>query len=279
MPIKITKSSGEVVPFEQDKVLQSILRTGASQEIAKQVLSVVKKSLRSKMPTSEIYQIARSELAKRTPWAAARYNLRDAILRMGPGGFNFEKYVAAVLTAYGYKTELPETLQGACIPHEIDVTAEKDGRTAFIEAKFRLKFTEGIVIKDVLATWSRFLDLVDGAKIGVCPHFDEAWIVTNAGFTDQSIHYAECKNMRLIGWNYPKERTFARMVDTNALYPITLLHDLKQFELDAFANSNIMLCRELEPSALKEIQKKTGIPKKRLEELAKVCQQVVQGSA
>ncbi|MFH1404891.1 MAG: ATP cone domain-containing protein [Patescibacteria group bacterium] len=278
MQYMIKKANGELVPFDEQKVINCIKRLGVTDEMVTTVLASVKKQLKQNMQTRNIYAIVQKELKRQVPWAAARYNLRDAILRFGPAGFNFEKYVASILTAYGYKTELPTELKGACITHEVDVTAEKEGRTAFIEAKFRHEYSTHINVKDALATWARFLDLVDGSKIDLCPHFDEAWIVTNARFSNQVLQYGHCKNMVLIGWNHPRERTFAQMVDHEALYPITVVHDLKRNELEIFAKSNIMLCKEMVNMDNSELKKITGLPLKRIEYISKVCSTIVTGS-
>lgn len=277
MPVNITKTSGQVTAYDANKVRQSILRTGADQKTADAILAVVEKNLKPNIHTKDIYAIVREQLSKEKPWAAARYNLRQGIIRLGPAGFNFEKYVASILNAYGYETKTPEGYQGACIYHEVDVTAEKDGRTAFIEAKFRHDFRSQITIKDALATWSRFLDLVDGSGIGQCPHFDEAWIITNARFTNQVLQYGHCKNMVMIGWNYPRERNFAQMVDISSLYPITVINDLTQPEIDVFAKNDLMLCRELIDVPLGNLQENTGLSKKRLINLQKICTEVVNG--
>lgn len=277
MALEIIKSSGQSVPYDANKVRQSIMRTGADQKTADEILAVVEKELKPKISTKEIYKIVRAQLGKEKPWAAARYNLRQGIIRLGPSGFNFEKYVASVLNAYGYEAETPEGYQGACIYHEVDVTAKKEGRTAFIEAKFRHDFRSQITIKDALATWSRYLDLVDGSGIGTCPHFDEAWIVTNARFTDQVLQYGHCKNMVMIGWNHPHERTFAQMVDISSLYPVTVINDLTHPEIDALSKNGIMLCRELVDDSIDSLRQKTHLTEKRLEHLQELCTEVING--
>ncbi len=273
----ITKSNGQVVPFDPNRIIGSITRTGVDKKTARQILKVIEGKLTPKMHTRAIYKLVTQELENQKPWAAARYSLRDAIIKLGPAGYNFEKYVAAILAAYGYKTDTPDTYQGACIAHEIDVTAEKDGRAAFIEAKFRHDFRATITIKDTMATWSRFLDLVDGSKVGLCPHFDEVWIVTNARFTDQSLEFGHCKNMKLTGWNHPHERSFAQMVDLDSLYPMTILKDLKPNEIEQFAKADIMLCREIIDIDLNTVRQQTGLSMKRLERIQELCQQVVRG--
>lgn len=273
----ITKANGQRVPFDRKKVRASIERSGVDKKTVDKILASVEKQLRPNIKTADLFALIKSELENKKPWAAARYDLRNAIIKLGPAGFNFEKYVASILTAYGYKTETPEEYQGACIKHEVDVTAEKDGRTSFIEAKFRHNFHAAINIKDTLSTWARFLDLVDGAKVEQCPHFDEAWIVTNARFTDQSLKFGHCKNMMMIGWNHPKERSFAHMVDVDALFPITIIPELTKAELDSFAKADLMLCKEVVENDNGNLSTMTGLKVSRIEEISQMCEKVVKG--
>lgn len=273
--IMIRKNNGKLVPFDDAKVRASLLRTSADKAVVSEVLKRVKKQLRPKITTDEIYDHVREILKEVDPISGARYRLRSSLLRLGPAGFNFEKYVASILTAYGYKTELPTELQGVCVTHEVDVIAEKDGRRMFIEAKFRNNFDDVVNIKDTMSTWARFLDLVEASKLGLCPHFDEAWIVTNARFTKHSLQYGHCKNMVMIGWNHPRERTFAEMVDVSALYPVTVLEDLEQHEINALLDNHISLCRELVKQDASVFAKSAGFTVKRIKELQKQCRAVI----
>lgn len=273
--IMIRKSSGKIVPYNEEKIKTTLQRSGAKPELISKILKKVRAGLRPRITTDEIREIIQTELKKDSPATGARYLLRSALTRLGPAGFNFEKYVASILSAYGYKTQLPFELQGACVTHEVDVIAEKDGRRMFIEAKFRNNFSDAVNIKDTMATWTRFLDLVDGARLDLCPHFDEAWIVTNARFTGHALKFAHCKNMVMIGWNHPKERTFARMVDLSSLYPLTILTDLSDNEIQLLAKNKYTLCREVTEENLNEIAEKTKIPKKRLKEILAQCEEII----
>lgn len=276
--IMIRKSSGKIVPYDEERIKVTLQRSGAKPELVSRILKKVKSSLRPRITTDEIREIVRAELKKESPASSARYLLRSALARLGPAGFNFEKYVASILSAYGYKTQLPFELQGACVTHEVDVIAEKDGRRMFIEAKFRNNFNDVVNIKDTMATWARYLDLVDGASLDLCPHFDEAWIVTNARFTDHALKFAHCKNMVMIGWNHPKERTFARMVDLSSLYPLTILSDLSDNEIQLLAKNKYTLCREVTEAKINEIAEKTTISKKRLKEILTQCKEIIKTS-
>lgn len=218
------------------------------------------------------------ELEKESACFSCRYNLRSAILRLGPAGFKFEKYVAAILRAYNYDAQVPDQeLVGTCVMHEVDVIAEKHGRRSMIEAKFRNRYNENVKLKDIMATWARFLDLVDAASVGKTEHLDEVWVVTNAKFSDRAQAFGVCKGMHLIGWNFPEERSLAGMVDFNALYPITVINGLERSELQAFSDSGYLLCREVAKEDPEKLAGKTGMSEKRVQEIISICTDVVHG--
>ncbi|MBU4315333.1 restriction endonuclease [Patescibacteria group bacterium] len=275
--MQIIKSSGKRVEFDPEKVRTSVLRTGASSEVADSIVADLQKRLHNGMTTAQIYKIVFEDLKKQQKCLACRYDLRSALLRLGPAGYKFEKYVASILCAYGYDAHAPqEDYEGACVPHEIDVVAQKDRRMIFIEAKFRNNFYDVVNLKDVLATWARFLDLVDGSAVGKCPHFDEVWIVTNARFTDVALEYGVCKGIHMIGWNVPKERTFAQMVDHIGLYPVTVLDEIKQSELEQLSNHDLLLCRDVAKKEPDELAQKLDVSETRALEIIKMCSEVIE---
>lgn len=276
--MQVIKTHGERVDYDERKVRESIKRTGASAPIVDHVMAALKGRLRDGMTTIELYRIVFEELKKASICYACRYNLRTAILKMGPAGFRFEKYVAAVLRAYKFDARVPDReIEGSCVSHEVDVVAEKEGRRMFIEAKFRNDFKHNVNLKDTMATWSRFIDLVDGAAVGKCDHFDEAWIVTNAKFSDRALKFGVCKGIHMIGWSYPHERSLAGMVDYTSLYPITVLADLPEDELERFAEARMMLCREVAEHDPDEIAERVGLSLDRAEHIVQMCHLVVEG--
>lgn len=243
--ILIKKYSGDLVPFNSEKIKSTCLRAGASEELATRIAEKVSSKVYREMTTKEIMRLTLRLLDKEQPAVAARYTLRDAIFRLGPAGFDFEKYIAELLRAYGYKTKLPPILHGACVDHEVDILAEQDNRTAMIECKLRQASGIFITIKDVMSTWARFLDLIDGSKIGKCPHLDESWIITNAKMSYDGIKFGHCKNMKILSWDHPNNRPLPAWIDDKALYPITVLRSLDRYSQSAFARAGLLLVRDL----------------------------------
>ncbi|MBI2552516.1 ATPase [Candidatus Uhrbacteria bacterium] len=260
MPIIITKSTGEREPLNLEKVKRGCERAGASSQLCALVAGEVEKQAREGMSTKEIYGIVQQILNKEHPPVAARLNLRDAIIKLGPIGYDFEKYIARVLAEYGYKTELPPILQGACVTHEVDVLATKDSRTAMIECKLRHEVGIFISIKDTMSTWARFLDLVDGSAIGKCPHLEECWLVTNSRFSRDSIQYGHCKNMVMLSWDHPKERPLPAWIDDKGLYPITMLAHLSPDAQKRLISAGLVLLHDLAAADPEVLAKKSGVP-------------------
>lgn len=276
--MKITKAGGEVVEFNPEKIAETLRRIGAKDDLVHHVISRVKLQVKDGMSTKEVYAIVRKELHSENRCIAHRYNLRRGLLRLGPAGFKFEKYVASILKAYQYEVEIPvDDLAGLCVSHEVDVVARSPSRIIMIEAKFRNRFDDTVTLKDSLATWARLIDLREGAKAGKkCPYFDEAWIVTNGKFSDRAMQFGVCKGMQLIGWS-GDDQSLPRMVDHAALYPITVLEKVHQWELEKFAAKDLMLCSEIAGGKPKTIADRTGIPIDRINSIIDTCKEVMQG--
>jgi hypothetical protein len=272
---RIIKSHGVAVEFDPNKVRGTLERAGAQPETVEKVLASVRRKARDGMTTRELFKIIRAELRRFERHTAQRYNLRKGLLRLGPAGFRFEQYVAAVLTAYQYKTRIPShDLAGMCVDHEIDVMASRQDKTVMIEAKFRNRFGDTVTLKDTMATWSRFGDLVDGAKAGKCPRFDEVWIVTNGRFSDRALQFGVCKGMHMVGWG-PEEHSFARLVDHAYLYPITVIDYLRSYDIERFSKHGIMLCSEVAKADPNRLADRLELEPSRMDRLISDCQKII----
>lgn len=275
MPIKIIKSTGEKEVFSKEKIARTARRAGAKPKIAKQIAEEVARSIKPGTTTKQIFQKTLKLLDKHSRPVASRYNLSQAMFKLGPTGFEFEKYIAELLRAYGYKTKLPDILTGACITHEVDVLAEKNNRLAMIECKFRNSPGIYISVKDVISTWGRFLDLVEGAELDNCPHIDECWVVTNTRFSSDALKYAHCKGVMVISWNHPKERSLSHMIDAKSLYPVTVLHRVDHQTFKSLAKGQIMLLKQLANGKPKDLARRTGLPIERIKALAREAKEVI----
>lgn len=95
--IIITKASGERTLFLPNKLKLSLHRAGANDETIDAIMSEMESRVYEGIPTTEIYKIAFSLLKNKSRPAPGRYKLKRAIMELGPSGFPFEKYIAAIL--------------------------------------------------------------------------------------------------------------------------------------------------------------------------------------
>src|SRR5688572_22750722 len=112
--MNIVKSDGTRVPFKTDKISETLKRIGAKDDLVSHVVQKVTAKVKDGMTTSEVYAIVRKELHKENRCIAHRYNLRAGLLKLGPAGFKFEKYVASVLQAYSIRQRCRRTTSPAC---------------------------------------------------------------------------------------------------------------------------------------------------------------------
>ena len=83
----------------------------------------------------------------------------------------------------------------------------------------------------------------------------DAWLVTNTKFSSTAIHYGVCKNMTLIGWNYPEQGSLQNMIEEEGLHPITCLLSLTASEKKLLLVGGVVLCSSIRdnPSVLTKI--------------------------
>jgi hypothetical protein len=272
----VTKASGELHPFSEEKLLRSLMRSGAEQPVAEEIIQTLKPRIFPGVPTHKIYTWAFALLRSRSRPLAAKYQLKTAIMQLGPSGFPFEKYVAAVLSHQGYRTQVGTIVPGKCVDHEIDVIAEKDGRHFMIECKYhnhRGIFTE---VKVPLYIQARFKDVeIPRVKLpGSVAKFDQGWVVTNTRFSADALKYGMCAGLKLIGWDHPNGESLRSQVDRLNLYPVTCLTTLSAREKRALLERKIVLCKEIGENAnvLRQIGIKEVKMRSVLDEARQLCE-------
>lgn len=245
--INITKASGIKVPFSMDKLHQSLRKSGAKESIINNVLDEIKTILYEGIPTKKIYKLAYKMLRKASCPSAAKYKLKNAIMELGPSGFPFEKYIAAILNHQGYSVKVGQFMQGHCVTHEIDVLAEKEDQLCIIECKFHNSTGYVCDVKIPLYIQSRFKDVEQESKKipGNGTKFHQGWVVTNTKFSSDAIQYGLCSNLHLLGWDFPANESLREMIDSSKLYPVTCLTTLTHAEKEIILNKKIVLCLEL----------------------------------
>jgi len=158
--VRITKASGEKVPFSEEKLRQSLERSGATESQIDFVVDEVNDLLYDGIPTGKIYRKAYDMLRKRSRSKAARYKLKKAIMELGPSGYPFERFVGAILEQQGFRSEVGVVVEGKCVSHEIDVIAVKNSKLILVECKFHNRPGVKCDVKVPLYIHSRFRDVV-----------------------------------------------------------------------------------------------------------------------
>ena len=274
--ITIKKASGQSAVFDPQKLKHSLLRSGASTEQIQTILGKIEDRLYPGITTKKIYQAAFKLLRRESRPVAARYKLKSAIMELGPSGFPFEKYVAAILQQQGYQTQTGVLVQGKCVKHEVDVIAEKEEHHFMIECKYHNQPGTVCDVKIPLYIYSRFKD-VEASWIKMPGHgikLHQGWVVTNTRFTTDAIQYGSCAGLNLIGWDYPGKGSLNQQIEHLGLYPITCLTTLSKSEKQTLLNNKIVLCSEVcqNPSLLKD----AGLGEQRIKLILKEAQALCQ---
>lgn len=244
MELRVTKADGEQELFEIEKLRSSLARTGVTEHIQDRVIEHVRKELYDGIETKKIYAHAFALLKKwEAPHVAARYSLKRAVFDLGPSGFPFEQFVAALLRTEGWQTHTDVQLYGKCAPHEVDILAERDGVRAGIELKFHNNLGVKTDLKDALYVYARFEDLKNAPNPK--DRVTEGWLVTNTRLTKNATRYGRCSGLTMIGWDYPHEHGIEDMIERSGVHPLTCLVSLSSKEKQALLAQKIVLCSAL----------------------------------
>ena len=270
----ITKTDGKKEKFSERKYIRSLRRAGADRQTARRLAEEVLAAdgVRS---TEELHRKTYRHLQKKFRPLAARYNLKRAIMQLGPDGYPFEKFISAVFSEMGYRTELNRVLTGHCVRHEVDVLAENDERKVFIECKYHLRPGLRSGVKVALYVKARFDDLYETLSRGSGGRKIQGLIVTNTHFSKDAERYAACVNgLGLISWRRPRGFSLAEMIDRVGLHPISVLTSLSRRQKEKLMREGTVLCRDIvrNPDVLKPL----GISTKRAVRVVNECSAVCQ---
>ncbi len=266
--VRVRTASGSLQSFNPRKIHRTCVRAGASPELARAAVEEVRTHLYEGMSTEKILQIVLDYLEEhQAADVASKYDLKSAIMRMGPAGFAFETFLSQVLGEYGYQTQLRQKVRGRCVEHEIDIILLAHGVRSMVEVKYHNASGIYTGLKEAMYTYARFLDLREGHQDGTCERFDEAWLASNTRSSREARAYAACKGIRLLGWRYPPARGLERMIEDKYLYPVTVLRSMDSDALKALSRANMMLTKDLISKEPKEIAKDTGLPQDRVDTL------------
>jgi hypothetical protein len=258
--MQVIKSSGLFEKFNPHKIYRSVRLAGGSRDLAMHSVEEVKKKFKKNVSSQEILKFL-VDFLKKEKGVSERYNLKRAIMSLGPSGFPFEKFVARVLEDYGFKTKVGVKIKGKNILHEIDIVAVKDQKI-MIECKYHNE--PGIITRlhPALYTYARFLDLQEQG-------FERAWLVTNTKCSKDAINYSKGVGLRITSWNYPRKESLKDLIREKQLYPITILTNLGDQEINKLYGAGFIIIKDLLNFSLDELFKKTKINKRKLQLIIK----------
>lgn len=245
-PIEVLKHSGERAKFSIEKLKNSLRKSGAEETLVNEIANTVRDELYQGISTKEIYNRAFALLKKTKKGYASKYKLKNAIYELGPTGYPFEKFVAALLYFSGYEVQTGQFLNGKCVTHEVDVVANKNGQYIVAECKFHGDEGRNCDVKVPLYIHSRFRDIHDfynENENGVKPN--EGWVVTNTRFTEDALAYGKCVGMYLLSWDFPNGNGIKDRIDRLGLYPVTVSTLLSLREKQFLLSRDVVLCKQL----------------------------------
>jgi len=246
MSFNIKKSSGRKELFSLGKFKRSLKQCTVPDELIEKIIKKVKKEPHIKT-TKQLATFTLKELEKNNPALAALYNLKQALLLLGPTGYPFEQFVAKIFAAQNYTVKLNQVGHGFCINHELDLTAQKNKKLLIIECKFHNRQALKSDVKTPLYIKARFDDLQKAWKLKT-PHtqeFHQAWIVTNTKFSSEALIYGKCVDLKMIDWSHPAKANLPILIQKYSLFPITTLTRLERPYQKALIKNNVVLCRDL----------------------------------
>jgi hypothetical protein len=85
--------------------------------------------------------------------------------------------------------------------------------------------------------------------------------------------FSKCKNIQLLGWDYPNNSALREIIDNSGLYPITCLTTITQYEKKELLQKGIILVSDI--CANEQVLERVRIDSKRfntiLDESKKLC--------
>jgi hypothetical protein len=252
----IIKATGEREEFNPQKLRDSLMKVHASSEAIDRIVEQIERELKEDATTKDIYRHAFELLGEKESPAAARYSLRRSVMELGPTGFPFEQFVSQIFISKGFETATDYVAKGECADHEIDIVAWKENELIFVEAKFHNELGIKSDLKIALYIKARWEDLMNQEfeEFGSKKKMTGGWLVTNTKFSESAIKYAKCRNMKLIGWNYPEQGNLQDLIEEAHLHPITCLNTSTPSDEKLLMQAGIVLCKQARenPDILKQ---------------------------
>ncbi|MGF3522594.1 MAG: restriction endonuclease [Candidatus Bathyarchaeia archaeon] len=276
MSVFVTKANGAKQPFDKNKVVQTCLRLGASQQVAFEVAAKVESRVYNGISTAKILQMIFRFLSKYRPETRNFIDLRRglSLMRSKP---DFEVFVQLLLAHHGFEVTPNTIIKGKCVEHEVDAIAKKNGITYFVEAKHHVKYHTPTGLDESRIARAVLEDASEGFTLGITElKVDRAMIVTNTRFSEQATRYGACRGIVQIGWSLPQHLDLRSMIEVKHLYPLTCIRGLPRKIQERLSDAGIVLIRQMTEEDPKKLARQLGLPQPTLEDVAKKAHTLMQ---
>jgi len=266
----VINNQKEKEKFSEEKVFRGCKNINCSDDLCKKIVEKVKKEVYPGITTREIFYKIRNILKREFFPLSIKFSLKEAMRKLGPSGFPFEKYVGSIFSSYGFKIKINQKIWGKCLKnYEIDFVAENNEKIYIGECKYRIKPTDVVDQTIALANYSRFLDINEGGFFKRFRVKKETVIVTNGRFSQEAMQYSRCKRMKILGWKYPQDRGLDYWIEKKKLYPVTILPSFRREYGKNFFEENKILVFDLLGVSIERLSSELKLPLGYAEKLAK----------
>jgi len=257
----VTKADGSKQLFDEEKIVRTCLRMGASREDAVQIAQQIERKLCEGISTRKILQMIYSLMRKQKPAIKHLFDLKYGISLMVPKP-EFEAFVRILLVHSGFKVEPNTILRGLCGEHEVDAIATKDGLTHFVEVKHHSSYHALTGLDESRIARAILEDVTEGYSNGLTRiKIDRAMIVTNTRYSKHAINYGRCRDILQVGWASPESFGLREMVEKHRLYPLSCLRGLSAKVRLHLVEAGIVVIKQLLEQDLRYLERKTELPR------------------
>lgn len=248
MKPEIIKTDGTVEPWNGEKLISSLMRSGASASAAARIRQTIEASMGKQAQSTEIYRRAFQMLRRDNRPSAARYSLRRALFEFGPTGHPFEDFTAELFRTEGWTVADRQIIQGKCVTHEVDLYATRGDECLAGELKYHNDPGYKTDVKVALYVKARLDDIwarPPEERGGMTCPVDTGYLITNTKFTRDAVQFAACSGIQLLGWSYPHQGNLYDRIVASGLYPVTALTLLKKSEKRLLIDQGIVTCQQV----------------------------------
>lgn len=243
----IVKASGQKERFDPSKLWRSLKEANASDHIVNLIVDDIQSGLKDGSTTQSIYRKAFRLLKTYEKQSAPKYNLKRAIMELGPSGYPFERLMGEILERQGYTVNVGVLLKGECVSHEVDVYAENGDDIILMECKFHNQSGHKNDVKIPLYIQARFQDVEHVLRKNSSYNNKRItyWVATNTRFTKDAVDYGRCAEMKMIGWDYPPEKSLRDLIYETSLHPLSCLTSLSVKAKTTLLEKGLITCADL----------------------------------